>query len=131
MAAPPRPRALLFDLNGTLFPADSAADAFRQLGLPGSAVEVREPCPPRCPPPALVCSCPPAASTRARLAHPPHRPTILKTQTWFAAVLRDGFAAQLAGTFLPFTHFAALQLGAMLAAHPRSPRSPRGPHGAQ
>lgn len=36
----PKPVALLFDVNGTLFPADSAASAFRELGLPSSAVEV-------------------------------------------------------------------------------------------
>ncbi len=39
----PRPAALLFDLNGTLFPVDSAAATFRQLGLPSSAVEVSPP----------------------------------------------------------------------------------------
>ena len=32
-------KALLFDVNGTLFPADAAATAFQQLGLPGGAVE--------------------------------------------------------------------------------------------
>lgn len=36
-----RPAALLFDVNGTLFPADACATAFRRAGLPGSAVEVR------------------------------------------------------------------------------------------
>ena len=35
------PAALLFDVNGTLFPADACAAAFRRAGLPGSAVEVR------------------------------------------------------------------------------------------
>ncbi|KAL4421285.1 hypothetical protein ABPG75_010576 [Micractinium tetrahymenae] len=74
---PGRPVALLFDLNGTLFPADSAAAAFRQLRLPSSAVEL-----------------------------------------WFSRVLRDGFAAQLAGTFLPFRHFAAYHLGCLLGSHP-------------
>lgn len=77
----PRPAALLFDLNGTLFPADAAAAAFRQLGLPSSAVEL-----------------------------------------WFSRVLRDGFAAQLAGTFLPFKHFAAYHLGCLLDAHPAGAR---------
>lgn len=113
MAALPRPRALLFDLNGTLFPADSAADAFRQLGLPGSAVEVR----------ALQCSLDPPTSAPLP-PHPPNPCKPRKPQAWFASVLRDGFAAQLAGTFLPFRHFAALHLGALLAAKPRSPRAP-------
>lgn len=35
------PAALLFDVNGTLFPADAAASAFRELGLPAMALEVR------------------------------------------------------------------------------------------
>lgn len=77
--AAPRPVALLFDLNGTIFPATSAATAFRKLGLPSSAVEV-----------------------------------------WFSRVLRDGFAAQLSGTFLPFRHFATYHLGCLLAAHPNA-----------
>ncbi|KAL4424590.1 hypothetical protein ABPG77_009174 [Micractinium sp. CCAP 211/92] len=77
----PRPAALLFDLNGTLFPVDSAAATFRQLGLPSSAVEL-----------------------------------------WFSRVLRDGFAAQLSGTFLPFKHYAACHLGSLLDAHPAAAR---------
>ncbi|EFN50965.1 hypothetical protein CHLNCDRAFT_28513 [Chlorella variabilis] len=72
----PKPVALLFDVNGTLFPADSAASAFRELGLPSSAVEV-----------------------------------------WFSRVLRDGFAAQLAGSFQPFRHWAAHHLACLLSAH--------------
>lgn len=48
-----------------------------------------------------------------------HRPA---SQLWFSRVLRDGFAAQLAGTFLPFKHFAAYHLGCLLDAHPAGAR---------
>lgn len=44
---PLRPKAVLLDVNGTLFPATAAAPAFRELGLAESQVEVRQP--PRCP----------------------------------------------------------------------------------
>lgn len=43
-------------------------------------------------------------------------------QLWFSRVLRDGFAAQLSGTFLPFKHFAACHLGSLLGAHPAAAR---------
>lgn len=38
--APLRPKAVLLDVNGTLFPATSAAPAFKELGLDEGLVEV-------------------------------------------------------------------------------------------
>lgn len=38
---PLRPKAVLLDVNGTLFPATAAAPAFIELGLDESLVEVR------------------------------------------------------------------------------------------
>jgi hypothetical protein len=38
---PLRPKALLLDVNGTLFPATAAAPAFKELGLDEGLVEVR------------------------------------------------------------------------------------------
>lgn len=36
-----RPKAVLLDVNGTLFPASAAAPAFKELGLDERLVEVR------------------------------------------------------------------------------------------
>lgn len=38
---PLRPKAVLLDVNGTLFPATAAAPAFKELGLDDGLVEVR------------------------------------------------------------------------------------------
>lgn len=38
---PLRPKAVLLDVNGTLFPATAAAPAFKELGLDENLVEVR------------------------------------------------------------------------------------------
>jgi hypothetical protein len=35
-----RPKAILLDIQGTVFPAAAAAPVFKELGLPGDAVEV-------------------------------------------------------------------------------------------
>jgi len=39
---PLRPKAVLLDVNGTLFPSTAAAPAFKELGLDESLVEVRD-----------------------------------------------------------------------------------------
>jgi FMN phosphatase YigB (HAD superfamily) len=37
-----RPKAVLFDVNGTIFPATAAAPALRELGLDENLVPVRQ-----------------------------------------------------------------------------------------
>lgn len=145
VSQPARPRALVFDLNGTLFPADAAAACFRQLGLPSSAVDVSSPNSGRVPgrpcmltcranapsppahvptaaaPPTLRRCCAVAVQSLCRISPQcPHSASAV--QLWFSRVLRDGFAAQLAGSPLPFKHFAAYHLGCLLGAHPAAAR---------
>jgi hypothetical protein len=38
-------------------------------------------------------------------------------QVWFTRVLRDGFAAQLAGSYHPFRQFAENHLACLLEQH--------------
>lgn len=72
----PTPKAVLLDINGTIFdPITASAAEFEALGLD----------------PGLV-------------GH------------WFAEVLRDGFAAQLAGVFAPLAAFAEHHLQRHLSA---------------
>eukprot|EP00887_Chlorella_sp_A99_P004148 scaffold23.g4148.t1 len=68
------PKAVLLDVNGTLFSTAAAAPAFRALGLQEESVEL-----------------------------------------WLASVLRDGFAAQAAGAFVPFRRFAEAHLARLLS----------------
>lgn len=42
-------------------------------------------------------------------------------QLWFSRVLRDGFAAQLAGAFVPFKQLAQAHLEHLLAEQPQAP----------
>lgn len=75
-----RPRAVVLDVNGTLFPPSSAAGAFLELGLDPSLVD-----------------------------------------QWFASVLQDAIAAQLAGggsagAFVGFADVGAAHLSDMLRA---------------
>ena len=41
----------------------------------------------------------------------------LAVQVWFTRVLRDGFAAQLAGSYHPFRQFAENHLACLLEQH--------------
>lgn len=59
----------------------------------------------------------PCCQTWCRCPFPP--------QLWFARVLRDGFAAQLAGAPVTFRQLAGLHLDSLLAAHPASPHKQR------
>ena len=43
-------------------------------------------------------------------------------QPWFASVLRDGFAAQLAGQFVSFKQLAEAHLAHLLAERPHAPK---------
>ena len=146
-----RPAALLFDVNGTLFPADSCAAAFRRAGLPGSAVEVRcalvrcafsglllgghfllkcatedVPCIWRAAmSQRLVQRWRDAAAVLRCCSYPvcfPPAPLPI-WQVWFARILRDGFAAQLTGgPHVTFRQLAEHHLSGLLAEHPVSPR---------
>ena len=75
-----RPRAIILDVNGTLFDPEAARPAFQELGLDPASVGM-----------------------------------------WFAAVLRDAFAAQAAGggsvgALVTFAEIGAQHLGDMLRA---------------
>lgn len=63
-----------------------------------------------------VFPCPPPT-------HPPrHLSPTLGAQLWFARVLRDGFAAQGAGLFVPFREVGAAHLDTLLAKAGRGGR---------
>lgn len=116
------PKAILLDVNGTLFPVTAAEPAFKELGLDPSLLEVRIQGAGNAPLGENFQPCQTASFPLPSLQ--PHHPSPLRSlQLWFAHVLRDAVCAQLSGVFAPFKDFAGHHLVTFAKAAQRDPTS--------